>query len=128
MSVDSSARRPSTLSALSVEIPSEELHVAALQAWYLREALNLVYDWSTRSMKRALATYCCCENASRIVSDQISMRCGILTLRQGNFGQNRQIPTGLQDHFVLTNSFRHPVTTSSASSLTFRNWRGTGHI
>lgn len=35
-------------------------------------------------MKRALATYCCCENASKIVSDLISMRCGILTLRQGN--------------------------------------------
>lgn len=65
-------------------LSSDELHVAALQAWYLREALNLVYDWSTRSMKRALATYCCCENASKIVSDLISMRCGILTLRQGN--------------------------------------------
>ena len=29
---------------------------------------GFIYDWSTRSMKRALATYCCCENASKIVS------------------------------------------------------------
>lgn len=29
------------------------------------------------------------------------MRCGILTLRQGYFWQNRKIPTGLQDHFCF---------------------------
>lgn len=28
------------------------------------------------------------------------------------FGQNRKIPPGLQDNLVLTNEFRHPVTTS----------------
>lgn len=66
-------------------------------------------------MKRALATYCCCENASKIVSDLISMRCGILTLRQGNVrasGRTVKSPPGLQDNLVLTNEFRHPVTTS----------------
>ena len=69
--------------------------------------------WSTRSMKRALATYCCCENASKIVSDLHAMRHSDVTAGQRTcFGQNRQIPPGLQDNLVLTNEFRHPVTTS----------------
>lgn len=56
----------------------------------------------------------------------IPMRCGILTLRQGNvlraepYNPHRFF---LLANLVLTNSF-----TVTTSSLTFRNRRGTGHI
>ncbi|GER39083.1 mitovirus RNA-dependent RNA polymerase [Striga asiatica] len=58
---------------------SDELHVAALQAW---------------SMKRALATYCCCENASKIVSDLHAMRHSDVTAGQQYWAHMMRKVTG----------------------------------
>ena len=89
--------------------------------WFKRKALNPRVTingfrfwkghqlWKSRPGCRV--NYCC--NAT-------FWRCGRATC----FEQNRKIPTSLQENFVLTNSSRHPITMSSASSLTFWNWQG----